>query len=157
PTYESFVEMITQQGLPEASAREFADRALERGEIQRGSSGGGTGDIPRHTRDRAQEEALSIYSAVAGGRVRIEDMVEGTTPPLQTLYQLGYPRAMSDASLTRVDLLTDFPVATLAFGYTRGGKPPGESRLVPFRDQGTLCAYGSLSKTEALLFQLDPF
>lgn len=30
------------------------------------------------------------------------------------------------------------------------------ARLVPFRDRGHIRAYGSLSRTEALLFRLDP-
>jgi len=156
PTYDSFIDMLIQQGLSEASAREFADRALERGEIQRRSAGAGGLDIPPPARARAQEEALSINSAAAGGRVRIEDMTAGTTPPLQTLYQLGYPRALRQARLAGAELLTNFPVATLAFGYTRGGQPAGQSRLIPFRDRGGLRAYGSLNRTEALLFQLDP-
>ena len=32
----------------------------------------------------------------------------------------------------------------------------GQSRLVSFRDRGGIRAYGNLSRTEALLFQLDP-
>jgi hypothetical protein len=46
--------------------------------------------------------------------------------------------------------------ATLAFGYTRGDLAPGAARLVPFRERGRIRAYGSLSRTEALLFRLDP-
>ena len=52
---------------------------------------------------------------------------------------------MRAAHLEGVDLLANFPVATLAFGYTRGDMAPGAARLVPFRERGHLRAYGSLS------------
>ena len=83
-------------------------------------------------------------------------MVAGTTPPLRTLYEGAYGDAMRAAHLEGVDLLANFPVATLAFGYTRGDMNPGVARLVPFRERGHIRAYGSLSRTEALLFRLDP-
>lgn len=83
-------------------------------------------------------------------------MVAGTTPPLRTLYEGAYGDAMRAADLAGVDLLANFPVATLSFGYTRGDMSPGAARLVPFRERGQIRAYGSLSRTEALLFRLDP-
>ena len=83
-------------------------------------------------------------------------MVAGTTPPLRTLYEGAYGDAMRAAHLDGVELLANFPVATLAFGYTRGDLAPGAARLVPFRERGHIRAYGSLSRTEALLFRLDP-
>lgn len=52
---------------------------------------------------------------------------------------------MRDAHLESVDLLANFPVATLAFGYSRGDLSPGGARLVPLRERGNLRAYGSLS------------
>ena len=81
-------------------------------------------------------------------------MIANTTPPLRTLYEGAYVEAMESAHLESVDLLANFPVATLAFGYTRGDMTPGAARLVPFRERGHLRAYGSLSRTEALLFRL---
>jgi hypothetical protein len=63
---------------------------------------------------------------------------------------------MRGAHLDGVELIANFPVATLAFGYTRGDLAPGGARLVPFRERGHIRAYGSLSRTEALLFRLDP-
>lgn len=112
--------------------------------------------LPDATRQRAQEEALSLTSATAGGRVLISDMVEGTTPPLRTLYESGYRYALEGARLSTVELLTNFPVATLAVGFTRGDAAPGQATLVPFRERGGIRAYGVLNRTEALLFQLDP-
>jgi hypothetical protein len=154
-TVEGFVESLMRQGLSSETAREFAEKAADRGEVRRGSAPGDL-HIPADARDLAQEEALSIKSAIDGGCVLVSDMVEGTTPPLQFLYQRDYPRALERAQLRDVRLLTDFPVATLAFGYTRGDQEPGKARLVTFRDRGTIRAYGTLAKTEALLFQLDP-
>jgi hypothetical protein len=154
-TFEGFVEMLVQSGLSVETARQFAEQAVQRGEVIPSLSGGSL-NLPPNTRQRAQEEALSLTSAVNQGRVKVEDLVNGTTPPLQVLYQNVYPASMAGARITNVELLTEFPVATLAYGFTRGGGNPGESRLVVFRDRGTLRAYGSLVKTEALLFQLDP-
>ena len=154
-TFEGFVEMLVQSRLSVDTARQFAEQAVRRGEVMPSSSGGSL-NLPPNTRHRAQEEALTLTSAVDRGRVKVDDLVRGTTPPLQVLYQEVYPVAMAGACLTNLELLTEFPMATLAYGFTRGGGNPGESRLVVFRDCGTLRVYGSLAKTEALLFQLDP-
>lgn len=154
-TVEGLVEMLVQQGLSMDTARHLAAQALERGEVGQGSSQGET-ILPEIVRQKAQEEALSLTSAASDGRVRITDMIDGTTPPLRTLYESGYVHALARARLVNVELLTNFPVATLAFGFTRGGLGPGETRLVPFRDKGLVRAYGAHSRTEAILFQLDP-
>ncbi len=154
-TVEGLIESLVQQNISREYARTIAEQALERGEVERGSKQGEI-ELPEEVRERAQEEALALRAAVDGGRVRIADMVAGTTPPQQLLYRENYPRALDAARLSGVELLTNFPVATLAFGYTRGGLGPGQSQLVPFRERGGLRAYGALSRTEALLFQLDP-
>jgi len=154
-TVEGVIESLVQQGISRDYARTIAQDLLERGEVDRGSEQGEV-DLPAGIRDRAQEEAMALRAAVDGGRVRIADMVAGTTPPQQLLYQENYPRALEAARLSTVELLTNFPVATLAFGFTRGGLGPGQSPLVPFRERGGLRAYGALSRTEALLFQPNP-
>jgi hypothetical protein len=154
-TVEGLVETLLQSGLSPETARDLAEQAYARGEIARGA-GEGEIDLPAVVRDRAQEEALSLASALEQGRVRIDEMVENTTPPLRTLYETAYRDAIGDAGLSNVELLTNFPVATLAFGFTRGGSDPTDTTLRPFRDRGGLRAYGMLTKTEAILFQLDP-
>lgn len=154
-TVEGLIDTLVQQGLSPDLARRLADEALAQGQVARGATQGDL-HLPPLVRERAQEEALSLTSALDGGRVRVRDMVEGTTPPLRTLYEGGYTHALWQAKLSNVELLTSFPVATIAYGYTRGGLEPGQSRLVTFRDRGMLRAYGTLSKTEGLLFQLDP-
>jgi hypothetical protein len=153
-TVEGLVETLVQQGISLETARELAERAREKGDVTRGP-GYGQIDLTNEVRERAQEEALSLASALSQGRVRIDDMVEKTTPPLRTLYDTAYRSAIRDAGLSNVELLTNFPVATLAFGYTRGGTDPAQTTLVPFRERGGLRAYGTLARTEALLFQLD--
>lgn len=154
-TFASLVETFRQAGLSEETAQRFAQDAVDKGEADSGTDGGGV-TLPDSVRTKAHEEALSLASAVRGGRTRVSDMVAGTTPPLRTLYEGAYGVGMRAAQLESVDLLANFPVATLAYGYTRGDLAPGAARLVPFRERGHLRAYGSLSRTEALLFRLDP-
>lgn len=154
-TVEGLIETLMQQGLSLETARLLAEQAYDRGEVARGAAQGEI-DLPATVRDRAQEEALSLTSALEQGRVRIDDMVDNTTPPLRTLYETSYRDAMVEAGLCNVELLTNFPVATLAFGFTRGGFDPTDSTLRAFRERSGLRAYGMLTRTEAVLFQLDP-
>ncbi|PZF83939.1 hypothetical protein C1I92_10805 [Jiangella anatolica] len=154
-TLSGLIETFRQAGLSEETAQQFAQAAVERGEAEAGHGDVDLG-LSAAVRDAAHEEALSLASAVHGGRTRVSDMVAGTTPPLRTLYEGAYGDAMRAAHLEGVDLLANFPVATLSFGYSRGDLAPGAARLVPFRDRGQIRAYGSLSRTEALLFRLDP-
>jgi hypothetical protein len=149
-TLAGLMEGFRQLNLSEETVEDLARQAVERGEVDAGD--GPVTNLPDQVREKAHDEALSLASAVSGGRTRVADMVEGTTPPLRTLYEGAY----GDALLEGVDLLANFPVATLAYGYTRGDLNPGAARLVPFRERGHLRAYGSLSRTEALLFRLDP-
>ncbi|MGW7628116.1 hypothetical protein ACWGKO_04165 [Streptomyces griseoincarnatus] len=154
-TVAGLVETLRLAGLSEETAQQMAQEAVARGEVDAGHSGADI-VLPDSTRDKVHEEALSLASAVNGGRVRVNDMVAGTSPPLRTLYEGAYGDSMRQAQLEGVELLANFPVATLAFGYTRGDLSPGAARLVPFRERGRIRAYGSLSRTEALLFRLDP-
>ena len=154
-TLAGLVETFRQAGLSEETAQRFAEDAVARGEADAGHGNADIG-LPDAIRDKVHEEALSLASAVHGGRTRVSDMVAGTTPPLRTLYEGAYGDAMRAAHLEGVELLANFPVATLSFGYSRGDLAPGAARLVPFRDRGHVRAYGSLSRTEALLFRLDP-
>lgn len=154
-TVGGLIETLRLANVSEETAQRMAQDALERGDIDAGH-GGADVVLPDANREKAHEEALSLASAVHGGRTRISDMVTNTTPPLRTLYEGAYGDAMSEARLEGVELLANFPVATLAFGYSRGDLSPGAARLVPFRQRGQIRAYGSLTRTEALLFRLDP-
>lgn len=153
-TVASFIDNLVRQGLSEATAKELAQHAAEKGEIK-----ADTGELPAMnsvTSEAAQEEALAVATAVMDGRTTVADMVKRTTPPLVTLYKGRYEPALAMAHLESVEFLPKFPVATLAFGFTRGDSRPGESRLVAFRERGRLRAYGEVHPTEALLFRLDP-
>lgn len=154
-TLSGLIETFRQAGLSDESAQRYAQDAVDRGEADAGNGDDGV-TLPDAVREKAHEEALSVASAVRGGRTRVSDMVDGTTPPLRTLYEGAYHHAMRHADLEGVELLANFPVATLAFAYTRGDLAPGAARLVPFRERGQIRAYGSLVRTEALLFRLDP-
>ena len=150
------LETLRLSGVPDEIAADLARQAAERGGVAADGGGDPAVAMPDATREKAYDEALSLASAVTGGRIRVSDMVALTTPPLRTLYEGAYGEAMSAVHLESVDLLANFPVATLAFGYTRGDMQPGVARLVPFRERGRVRAYGSLTRTEALLFRLDP-
>ncbi len=154
-TARGFEEALLQQGLSPDFAREMAQRAIERGEVGRGTTDTPL-DLPSNVRSRAQEEATSLSSALEKGRVRVKDMVDGSEPPLRTLYETSYRSSTERAGLANVELLTDFPLTTLAFGFTREGRDPATSTLVPFREGGAVRAYGLQAHTEALLLQLDP-
>ena len=154
-TAQGLEEALLQQGLSPDFAREMAQRALDRGEVEQSATDTPL-DLPRSVLTRAQEEAVSLSSALEKGRVRVQDMVDSSEPPLRTLYETAYRSGAERAGLANVELLTDFPVTTLAFGFTREGRDPATSTLVPFRERGAIRAYGLQAHTEALLLQLDP-
>ena len=154
-TFQGFEEALLQQGMSADFAREMAQRALERGEVVSGGTDAIV-DLPPGTRERAQEEAINLMSALDRGRVRVDEMISGSEPPLSVLYETSYVTEQTRAGLANVELLTDFPVTTLSFGFTREGREPTESTLITFRERGAIRAYGLQAHTEALLFQLDP-
>ena len=154
-TVQGLEDSLLQQGMSPDFAREIAERALESGQVIGGAVDSRV-DLPPDTRERAQEEALNLISALDRGRVRVDDMISGSEPPLKALYETSYISEQTRAGLANVELLTDFPVTTLAFGFTREEREPAESTLVTFRERGAIRAYGLQAHTEALLFQLDP-
>lgn len=154
-TVAGLIETLRRSGISEGTARDLARQAAARGEISDKGDVTATA-LPERTAEGAQEEALALVSAIAGGRRTVADMCERTTPPLRTLYEGAYLAAINEARLEAIEFLPHFPVATVAFGFTRGDSRPGQSRLVPFRHQGNLTAYADLNRTEALLFRLDP-
>jgi hypothetical protein len=154
PTVASFTDNLLRQGFTLEKAREFAQLALDGGQIK--SAHGEMPALDGATSEAAQEEALGLATAVMEGRTTIAGMVQKTTPPLRTLYEGRYGPALESVHLESVDFLPKFPIATLAFGFTRGDARPGASRLVAFRERGRLRAYGDVHPTEALLFRLRP-
>lgn len=154
-TFSGLVDSLVRNGLSPETARELAARALEKGEVRQDQAEAFLTMTP-HTADAAQEEAFGLAAAVLGGRTTVDALVIKSSPPLKTLYEAEYRPALAAAKLEAIDFLPRFPVATLAFGYTRGDPSPGSSRLVAFRERGRLRAYGELQPTEALLFRMRP-
>lgn len=154
PTEASIFEMLLNQGFSEADARENAAAMAKKMGLESGAGSGAA--VEGAAKQAAAEESAGLATAVMSGRLTLASMHEGSVPPLQTLYTTQYEEWLKKARLETVDLLTEFPVATVAFGYTRGGVRPGESRLVTFKDQSHQpIVYGALNHTEALLFRLD--
>jgi len=109
-------------------------------------------------RDAAEQQAKQVALATFESRMTISELGEvANQATLRELYQVRYPRALSNAGLERVELIDRFPVLTGQFGYTRGNPTPGSSRLRTYREpNGDYTVYGELAQTEALFFRLDP-
>jgi hypothetical protein len=154
-TYSGFMDMLRNTNISEETARLLADQALAKGDI-RADSTASRGAIPEPVRREAQDEAFGLALAATEGRITINDLLADPDNKAKILFETAYRQKISEVGLEGVDLLSSFPVATLAFGYTRADFEPGASRLVPFRSVGDLRVYGQLYRTEALLFRLDP-
>lgn len=154
-TIASLIDSLKALGISEATARDVAQGQLAKGIVREAT---GLADIAMNapTKDAAEDEAFSLGAALTGGRTTIDEMSSKVGPPLRTVYESAYPRAMAAAGLEGVDFIPNFPVVTLAYGYTRGDSRPGAARLIAFRERGQLRAYGDSNQTEALLFRLDP-
>lgn len=152
-TAAALFDMLRQQMSEDLAAR-LVEQAVSSGEVVAGG-GGHSIQLQEPFSTQAKDDALKVAFAVDGGRIRTKDLLSESDPSLRMVYE-KYPHWLDKAGLEEVEFLSAFPVATLAFGYSRGDVRPGESRLVAFREKGTLRAYGSLSETEALLFKLDP-
>ena len=85
-TVQGLEEMLLQQGFSLDLARETAQRALELGEVQQSATETRL-DLPETARDRAQEEAISLSSALEKGRVQ----VQGYGPQLRTTAEITLP------------------------------------------------------------------
>ena len=156
-TLSGMIASLMSMGLSEETARDLANQAALRGEVST-TSGPSWGDgLAQEVRELAEEEALSLATAVAGGRMTIDRLQAAASPPLRSRYEAGYVPALRRAKLEAVDLLTSFPVLTIAYGYSRDSYKEGElSRLVPFRERSRIRLMGANNRTEALLFRLDP-
>jgi len=155
-TVAGMVAGLVAMGLSQETAREFSAQAASRGEVDSGEGGTWGEGLTNKVREEAEEEALSLATAVAGGRVTLDELKAYATPPLRTQYEAGYEAAVARGGLEAVDLLTSFPVLTVAFGYSRDSFKDEPSRLVPFRERGRLRLLGAVNRTEALLFRLNP-
>jgi len=67
--------------------------------------------------------------------------------------------ALRDLGIAELKILSDFPIALCAVGYTRITRDPGRSVLTPFETSdsaGRVPLYIVSSETEGIYFQLDP-
>ncbi len=156
PTVETVAAGLIAAGMTPEAAREQAQRMAGEGAL--GTNPGAPAvDLPEELRDDAQAAALRLWAATAGGRTTVGELAAKTDANERIRYEQTYPQAMARAGLDQVELLDDFPVLTLRYGYTRGGSTPGQARLRRYvaRDGG-IAVHGQLSRTEGLLFRLDP-
>lgn len=75
-------------------------------------------------------------------------------------FNQGIDFARESLGFENIWCITDFPIALIGIGYTRGSKTPGDAMLSPFRpnrsDAGKVPIYAVTSNTEAIMFQLNP-
>jgi hypothetical protein len=152
-TASGLIETLLKGGLSLATAQEFAQQAVDKGEVLQASA---LTPVGGPAKGQAEEEAFSLATAAEGGRLTLEGLAKKATPPMKSRYESSYRRAVARAKLESVDFLPSFPVLTFSYGYSRDSFKKPMSKLVPFRDRGRLRLHGALAKTEALLFRLDP-
>lgn len=157
PTRQSLTDSFVEQGLPLAAAEAAVKAAID--------AGAGQLDTPVDVlpisatrREEAEFSALEIALATYEGR-RTASQLPGDPVgvTLRELYKNKYLPAIHRAGLVDVDHVDRFPILRGVFGYTRGGKPVGESRLVAYQGrQQSIRVYADTNETEALYLRLDP-
>lgn len=157
-TVEGLVAKMVAEGVPEEVARIAAKTAAEQGEGVASSASSAPIALDPPQLEAATRTALRVAYATGSGRTLVDDLAERAGEVQLPRYEVDYPAAIADAHLEGVELLEDFPVLNACYGYTRGGNSgAGESTLRWFRtSSGAPRIHGHLSRTEALLFRLDP-
>ena len=157
PTRSSMLELLIERGLPAAAAEAAVQAAVNSGaaSLDRPTEWIGVADEKRLS---AEVAALDVALATYEGRrtaSRLHGEPVGTE--LEMLYGEKYGPAIRKAGLVDVDHVDRFPILRGVFGYTRGGKPVGESRLVAYQGrQQSVRVYADFNETEALYLRLDP-
>lgn len=156
-TRQSMIDAFVAQGLPVAAAEAAVEAAV--------AAGGHSLDAPvdvldvsEARREESEAAALEVALATYGGRRTASQLpADPVGPTLQELYQQRYQPAIKRAGLIDVDHIDRFPILRGVFGYTRGGAPAGESRLVAFTGrQQSVRIYADTNETEAMYLRLDP-
>ena len=155
-TVDSIVASMVASGVEEKVAKvAAAAAAAEDATIQQAPAP--QASLSGESLELASEAALLVAYATASGRTLVSDLAAHAPPALQPRYAVKYPKAIRESGLEAVELLDEFPVMNASFGFTRGGHPAGQSNLQWFKTaNGAPRVHGQLSKTEALLFRLDP-
>lgn len=157
PTRKSLIDDFLKQGLPESAAVAAVEAAI---------SAGATGldrpaedlNLSDERRREAENGALEIALATYEGRRSATDLVnEPVGSILSDIYSTKYLPAIRRSGLSNVDYVDRFPILRGVFGYTRGGKPVGDSRIVSYSGrQQSVRVYADSNETEALFLRLDP-
>lgn len=157
PTRQSMIDSFVAQGLPLVAAEAAVQAAIDAG-AEHLDKPVDIVKIPHPQKEEAEASALEVALATYEGRrtaSRLQGEPVGTA--LQEIYQDRYLPAIHRAGLVDADHIDRFPILRGVFGYTRGGKPAGESRLVTYQGrQQSVRIYADTNETEALYLRLDP-
>ena len=156
-TAEQLTSQLLAANLPEATVTQMVDIARRSGQVA-DEQHSLAATLPRDVLDEAEDEAVDIAMATWNERTRVADLLGAAGEPgLRDHYAAHYPPALDRAGLDGLDLVEQFPVLNVMYGFSRGGQT-GVSRLVPFRNptSGAYRLHSELAQTEALFFQLDP-
>jgi hypothetical protein len=153
PSKLALIQNLVSQGLDHAFAETVADQADASGQL-RDDSDGESAAIPDGRVEAAEFDAVEIAVALGDSRITHDDLDTSHQPDG---YAEDYAYGLTRTGFAAVDLVEQFPVLSVMYGYTRGGNDPSESRLVPFRNpRGGYRLHGELSNTEAMFIRLDP-
>jgi hypothetical protein len=154
----------TQQSIFEALLVAGVDKAFAQQQAAAMAASGGlpaaAAPLPltETVREDAEGSALEVALALYEGRRSASALA--TAPAgedLLRIYRDQYPPALRTAGLSEVDHVERFPILRGVFGYTRGGKPAGETRLVGFSGRShSIRVHADANETEALYIRLDP-
>lgn len=155
PTRQSIYEALLASGLPEDLAQQSAATTAANGGLPDRPEQLELGDAAQAA---AENAALEVALAVYDGRRSASTLgVQDAGEELDEIYRERYRPALGSAGLTDVDYVDKFPILRGVFGYTRGGKPAGDTRLVSFNGrQHSIRVYADANETEALYLRLDP-
>lgn len=156
-TRQSMIDTFVSQGLPLSAAQAAVEAAISSGAEGLDRAPKVLGISPL-TKELAENAALEVALASYEGRRSARGLLsEPAGPQLKQLYSENYPPALNRAGLVDVDHLDRFPILRGVFGYTRGGKPVGETRLVSFKGRNqAVRVYADTNETEAFYLRLDP-
>ena len=153
PSRGAFIESLVSQGLDRSFAETMAQQAAQGGQL-RDEAEDAYADVADHRVEAAEFDAIEIAVALGDSRVTLGDLDAKYQP---ATYREDYGAALARTGFAAIDLVEQFPILNVMYGYTRGGNDPSECRLVPFRNpRGGYRLHGDLSNTEAMFFRLDP-
>lgn len=156
-TRGEFIEDLVRKGMDSAFAEKMAAMAAEGGQLADDNGRDDIDVLSTSLREEAEHDAVDVAMAMSESRMSVADLLDAPVDEeLRRRYREAYPAALRRAGLAGIDLVEQFPVLNVMYGYTRGGEPP-KARLVPFRSpRGGYRLHGSLAETEAYFVRLDP-